>query len=152
MNVAVQSAAAAAELNRSIAESSTSIEHMLLMEGNSGGSSGGAVGSSDARLQLQLHSSSLQAKHEQSYTINSHYERTTYERDAKLSGISNELAASNMRLQEVTAHKQRLLEQVQLCDQELGNLSSRIGALNTDLSNSRYYYQQQLEQLAQTGG
>lgn len=135
----------ATELTRSVAESTASIERILLNECDLLGSGLAHPHSPVATV------SSVQSKHQQSHHINSQYDRLSYERDAKLGALSNELSASNMRMQELSAHKQRLLEQVQLCDQELGNLGARANALNSELSNATFYYQQQLDQLVQTG-
>lgn len=141
-------AANAAELTKSVAESSASIERILLNECNLL-----APSPSDMAHPAAATSSaaSIQSKHQQSHHINSHFDRLCYERDAKLSSLSNELSANSMRTQELSAHKQRLLEQVALCDQELGNLNVRSNALSSELSNATFYYQQQLDQLVQTG-
>lgn len=134
--------ASAADLNRSVSESSSLIEHILLTEfDNSAGS--GALSPVSA--------SSLQSKHQHSHHINSTFERAIYERDSKLATLNSELGASNLRLQELTAHKQRLLEQVRLCEQEIANVGARANTLTTELGNTTYFYQQQLDQLVQTG-
>ena len=94
---------------------------------------------------------SIQSKHLQNNHITSNYEKLTYERDAKLAALANEFNASNMRLQDVSAHKKRLLEQVALCDQEINALTVRANSLSADLNSTTVYYQKQLDQLAQTG-
>jgi septal ring factor EnvC (AmiA/AmiB activator) len=137
-----------AEVQRSIADSASLIERTLLSECN--------------LLLGQPHSpgvsrivpgagASLQSKHQQNNHITSNYERLAYERDAKLSVLANDLNNSNARIQELAAHKKRLLEQVALCDQEIGALTTRSNALSADLTANAHYYQQQLDQLAQTG-
>ena len=140
----------AADLSRNVADSTATIERTLLSECNlllNGSNSPVNV----SRIAPGSAAASLQSKHQQSHSINSSFERMSYERDAKLSVLSNELNANNMRIQEVTAHRKRLLDQVQMCDQELGNLSARGNSLTNDLNASTFYYQQQLDQLAQTG-
>jgi hypothetical protein len=137
-----------AEVQRSITDSASLIERTLLSECN--------------LLLGQPHSpgvsrivpgagASLQSKHQQNNHITSNYERLAYERDAKLSVLANDLNNSNARIQELAAHKKRLLEQVALCDQEIGALTTRSNALSADLTANAHYYQQQLDQLAQTG-
>lgn len=140
-----------ADLHRSIADSASSIERTLLSECNMllnqpnspAGVSRIAPGSTAAQLQ---------SKHQQNHHITSNYERLSYERDAKLSVLANELNANNVRVQELAVHKKRLLDQVAMCDQEIGALTARANALSADLNANAQYYQQQLDQLAQTGG
>jgi septal ring factor EnvC (AmiA/AmiB activator) len=140
-----------AELHRSVADSSSAIERTLLLECNT-------------LLLQQPHSptvsriapgpsasASLQSKQQQNHHITHHYERLSYERDSKLAMLTNEIGTVNMRLQELAAHKKRLLDQVAMCDQEIGALNARSTALGADLTNNTRYYQQQLEQLANTG-
>ena len=135
--------ASATDLSRSVAESSSLIEHILLNEFDNASIASGALSPVSA--------SSLQTKHQQSHHINSTFEVVIHERDAKMAALNHELSAHNMRLQELNAHKQRLLEQVRLCDVELNNVGGRVKALTTDLNNATYFYQQQLDQLVQTG-
>ena len=135
--------ASATDLSRSVAESSSLIEHILLNEFDNASIASGALSPVSA--------SSLQTKHQQSHHINSTFEVVIHERDAKMAALNHELSAHNMRLQELNAHKQRLLEQVRLCDAELSNVGGRVKALSTDLGNATYFYQQQLDQLVQTG-
>lgn len=133
----------ATDLSRSVAESSSLIEHILLSEFDHASLANGALSPVSA--------SSLQTKHQQSHHINSTFEVVIHERDAKMALLNHELNAHNARLQELNTHKQRLLEQVRLCDAELNNVGGRVKALTTDLSNATYFYQQQLDQLVQTG-
>lgn len=139
----------AADLHRSITESSADIERTLLNECNMLLNQPNSPVGVSRIAPGDAHS--LQSKHQQNHHITSHYERLSYERDAKLSLLSNEIGANNMRIQEVSAHKKRLLEQVALCDQELGSLNGRGNALAADLNSNTFYYQQQLDQLAHTG-
>ena len=125
--------AAAAGLTRSISESSSVIENMILVECN---------------IAADL---SVQTKYQQNHSINTTFERMTHERDHKVAGLSNDLATCNMRLQELHMHRERMLEQLQHCEQEIANLSNRISGYNTELNNSTIYYQQQLEALAHSG-
>src|SRR5689334_21545034 len=94
---------------------------------------------------------SIKSKHQQNNHITSNYERVSYERDTKLSVIANELNGTNVRIQELSAHKKRLLDQVAMYDQEIDALTVRGNALSADLSANAHYYQQQPDQLAQTG-
>jgi len=116
--------ASAADLNKSVSESSSLIEHILLTEFDNAAGSGALS---------PVSASSLQSKHQH---INSTFERAIYERDSKLATLNSELGASNLRLQELTAHKQRLLEQVRLCEQEIANVGARSGTLTTELGNT----------------
>lgn len=138
-----------AELQRSIADSASAIERTLLSECNLLLSQPATTVGVSRIAPGPVNS--LQSKHQQNNHITSNYERLSYERDAKLAVLANDLNTTNARVQELTAHKKRLLEQVALCDQEIGGLTTRANALTAEYSNSAHYYQQQLDQLAQTG-
>jgi hypothetical protein len=144
-------------LQRCVAESATSIERFLLQDQiHSVNTSTGASASANATAGVGTIGSAplkkaIQSKQQQSHTISSQYEQVAHERDAKLSETSAELAANSLRQQELTSRKQRLLEQLQACDQELAAMVTKNATLLGQLNSTKVLYQQKLDHLEQTG-
>jgi len=89
----------------------------------------------------------LMAKHKESSSISSSYDRLQWERDSKLGGLDSELNTCQARLEQLKQQKQLLLQQLQACDEEIVSLESRSKILRDDLGFNTTFYTNKLEEL-----